>query len=199
VLPEERDGLYTPETLAVLGETRPWEALSALFAEAASAGATETADTIHYAELTFRLLNFSVLRRSVIVSNGAAVNADVVLTLSLSADVIVTGARTFRNVADVEDPAANLVGIAASASQGAVTAAQIDERPIMRTGEVLETVPGLIVSQPVARARRISATCAASTVTERLLDDGRRSSGEYANRRARPWLFGRELPHSPSS
>ncbi len=78
------------------------------------------------AELTFRLLNFSVLRRSVSVANGASVNADVVLTLSLSADVIVTGAGTFRNVADVEDPAANLVGIAAAASQGAVTAAQLD-------------------------------------------------------------------------
>ncbi len=52
--------------------------------------------------------------------------ADVVLTLSLSADVIVTAAGTFRNVADVEDPAANLVGIAAAASQGAVTAAQLD-------------------------------------------------------------------------
>jgi hypothetical protein len=99
------------------------------------------------AELTFRLLNFSVLRRSVNVANGAAVNADVILTLALSADVIVTGAGTFRNVADVEDPAANLVGIAAAASQGAVTAAQIDERPIMRAGEVLETVPGLVVSQ----------------------------------------------------
>ena len=99
------------------------------------------------AELTFRLLNFSVLRRSVSVASGASVNADVVLTLSLSADVIVTGAGTFRNVADVEDPAANLVGIAAAASQGAVTAAQLDERPIMRAGEVLETVPGLVVSQ----------------------------------------------------
>jgi hypothetical protein len=99
------------------------------------------------AELTFRLLNFSVLRRTISVTNNAAVNANVVLTLSLSADVIVTGARTFRNVADVEDPAASLVGIAASASQGAVTAAQIDERPIMRAGEVLETVPGLVVSQ----------------------------------------------------
>jgi len=99
------------------------------------------------AELTFRLLNFSVLRRSLNITNGGSVNADAVLTLSLSADVIVTGTRTFRNVADVEDPAANLVGIAASASQGAVTAAQIDERPIMRAGEVLETVPGLVVSQ----------------------------------------------------
>src|SRR5262245_8795736 len=78
------------------------------------------------AELTFRLLNFSVLRRSVSVANDTSVNVDVVLTLSLSADVIVTGTRTFRNVADVEDPATNLVGIAASASQGAVTAAQID-------------------------------------------------------------------------
>ena len=69
------------------------------------------------AELTFRLLNFSVLRRSVSVANGASVNADVVLTLSLSADVIVTAAGTFRSVADVEDPAASLVGIAASATR----------------------------------------------------------------------------------
>ena len=58
-----------------------------------------------------------------------------------------TGTSTFRNVADVDDPAANLVGIAAAASQGAVTAAQLDARPVMRAGEVLETVPGLIVSQ----------------------------------------------------
>src|SRR5688572_20596270 len=50
------------------------------------------------AELTFRLLNFSVLRRSVNVATGASVNADVVLTLSLNADVIVTAAGTFRNV-----------------------------------------------------------------------------------------------------
>jgi hypothetical protein len=99
------------------------------------------------AELTFRLLNFSVLRRTVAVTTGASVTVDAVLTLSLSADVIVTGTGTFRNVADVEDPAASLVGIAAAASQGAVTAAQLDARPVMRAGEVLETVPGLIVSQ----------------------------------------------------
>src|SRR5262245_26897077 len=48
------------------------------------------------AELTFRLLNFTVLRRSVTVVTGTAAKADVVLTLSLSADVIVTGPRTFR-------------------------------------------------------------------------------------------------------
>ena len=69
------------------------------------------------------------------------------MPLSLSADVIVTAPATFRNVADVEDPAANLVGIAVSASQGAITAAQLGGRPMMRSGEVLETVPGMIVSQ----------------------------------------------------
>ena len=53
------------------------------------------------AELTFRLLNFSVLRRTVAVAT-----------------------------------AANVVGIAAGASQGAVTAAQLDARPVMRAGEV---------------------------------------------------------------
>ena len=99
------------------------------------------------AELTFRQLNFSVLRRQVRVTGGATVTSDTVMTLSLTADVVVTGATTFRNIADVENPAANLVGIAAAASQGAVTSAQLDARPIMRPGEVLETVPGMVISQ----------------------------------------------------
>jgi len=41
----------------------------------------------------------------------------------------------------------SLVGIAESASQGTVGAAQIEERPLYRPGEILETVPGLIVTQ----------------------------------------------------
>src|SRR5262245_39083823 len=53
------------------------------------------------AELTYRLLNFTVVRRSVNVPPGGAATADVVLTLALSADVVVTGTNTFRNIADV--------------------------------------------------------------------------------------------------
>jgi len=53
----------------------------------------------------------------------------------------------FTNLADVENPAENLVGIAQAASQRAVTAKQLEERPLMRSGEVLETVPGVIVTQ----------------------------------------------------
>lgn len=98
------------------------------------------------AELTFKLINFSVVRRTVEVT-GSTVIADVVLNLALSADIVVTGAATFRNLADVPNPAENLLGIASSASQGAITAAQLEGRPIMRAGEVLESVPGLVVSQ----------------------------------------------------
>jgi hypothetical protein len=98
-------------------------------------------------ELTYRLINFGVLRRSVSVPGGRSASADAVLALAMSADIIVTGTSTFRNVADVAYPAENLVGIASAASQGAITATQLDARPIMRAGEVLETVPGMVVSQ----------------------------------------------------
>jgi TonB dependent receptor/TonB-dependent Receptor Plug Domain/Carboxypeptidase regulatory-like domain len=99
------------------------------------------------AELTFRLINFAVSRRTTAVVSGQSGTVDAVLTLSLSADVVVTGASTFRNLADIENPAENLVGIASAASQGAITAVQLEFRPVMRAGEVLETVPGMIVSQ----------------------------------------------------
>jgi hypothetical protein len=99
------------------------------------------------AKLTYRLLNFSVLTRTVSVARDASMIVDAVLTLSLNAEVVVTGERTFRNLADVENPAENLIGIANAASEGAVTASQLDARPVMRTGEILETVPGMIVSQ----------------------------------------------------
>ena len=41
----------------------------------------------------------------------------------------------------------SLVGVAESASQGTVGATQLEERPLLRPGEVLETVPGMIVTQ----------------------------------------------------
>jgi hypothetical protein len=99
------------------------------------------------ADITFRLIDFTVQRRTVTVRDAQTSTSNVVMQLSLSADVVVTGASTFRNVADIDRPAENLIGIASSASQGGITAAQLEVRPIMRPGEVLETVPGMIVSQ----------------------------------------------------
>jgi outer membrane cobalamin receptor len=41
----------------------------------------------------------------------------------------------------------DLSGVADSATEGTVGAQEIEERPIARPGEVLETVPGLIITQ----------------------------------------------------
>jgi hypothetical protein len=50
----------------------------------------------------------------------------------------------------VTGSAANLTGVADSASQGKVGNAELLRRPILRPGEVLETVPGVIVTQHAA-------------------------------------------------
>jgi hypothetical protein len=48
------------------------------------------------------------------------------------------------NVQGRED---SLIGIADSASQGTVGATEIQDRPILRAGEILETIPGVIITQ----------------------------------------------------
>ena len=50
-------------------------------------------------------------------------------------DVVVTGRQD------------SLLGIADSATQGTTGAAQLADRPILRSGEILETVPGVIITQ----------------------------------------------------
>jgi hypothetical protein len=98
--------------------------------------------------VSFRLMNFvGVVRGDVAVPPDAAAQADATMRLSVSADVVVTGKKTFRNLADVTEAGESLVGIADASSQGAVTAEQIENRPIARAGDVLETVPGVVVSQ----------------------------------------------------
>jgi hypothetical protein len=67
----------------------------------------------HY-RIVFTLINFATSAREVNVTAVATPRVDAVLQLALNAD------------------AENLVGIAQSASQGAITAQQLDERPLMR-------------------------------------------------------------------
>jgi hypothetical protein len=97
--------------------------------------------------LVVRLINFTTWREALTLNATHSARLAIVLHLALNADVIVTARRTFRTVADSDDPAANLVGIAAAASEGAVTGSQLETRPLLRAGEVMETVPGVIVSQ----------------------------------------------------
>ena len=48
------------------------------------------------AELTFRLINFSTIRRVVTISAGGMVTADALMQVATSADIVITAPRTFR-------------------------------------------------------------------------------------------------------
>ncbi len=64
---------------------------------------------------------------------------------------------------------ANLVGSADAASEGTISALDIADRPILRPGELLEAIPGLVISQHSGEGKPISITCAASnSITERI-------------------------------
>jgi hypothetical protein len=58
--------------------------------------------------------------------------------------LVVGAVSTTVNVQGRED---DLIGVAESGTQGTVGATEIQDRPILRSGEVLETVPGLIITQ----------------------------------------------------
>ena len=47
----------------------------------------------------------------------------------------------------VEGREDDLTGLAESATQGTVGTAELSERPMLRTGEILETIPGVIITQ----------------------------------------------------
>jgi outer membrane receptor protein involved in Fe transport len=98
-------------------------------------------------EVAFRLPGFATSVRTVSVAPAATVDVSVTLRLALSADVLVTSSRTFRNLADLDEPVNGLLGLAGAGSEGVVSAQRIAQRPIYRSGEVFETVPGVVVSQ----------------------------------------------------
>lgn len=97
--------------------------------------------------ITFRLINFSTAQNDVEIISGKLIELNVSLTLQLTASVVITGLRTFRDISDLENPQQALLGIASSASVGAITAREISSQIIHRPAEVLESVPGLILSQ----------------------------------------------------
>ncbi|HKY22956.1 MAG TPA: TonB-dependent receptor [Vicinamibacterales bacterium] len=97
-------------------------------------------------QLSFSLMTFGRVTKTITAAASDTI-VDAVLPLAFTADVTVTGRRTFRNIENAEDPARNLIGLASAASEGAVTAKQLENRPLQRPGEVLEAVPGLVISQ----------------------------------------------------
>lgn len=71
-------------------------------------------------------------------------------TLAVVANTQAAGINSSTDVAELENITISghaQMGEAVSASMGTVVAEQIEQRPISRAGEILETVPGLIVTQ----------------------------------------------------
>jgi len=64
-----------------------------------------------------------------------------------AATVEVTAKADLTHRMDLDAPVNHLLGIADTASEGIVTPEKLAERAYLRVGEVLETVPGLLVSQ----------------------------------------------------
>jgi hypothetical protein len=90
-------------------------------------------------------------RYRVAVSNPGFETREMAVTLGragapapLHISLRVSAVSTTVNVRGRED---DLVGIAESATQGTVGAKEIEDRPILRSGEIMETIPGLIITQ----------------------------------------------------
>ena len=86
-----------------------------------------------------------------VVSNPGFETKEILVTIGttgapapLRISLVVGAVSTTVNVQGRED---DLIGIAESGTQGTVGATEIQDRPILRSGEVLETVPGLIITQ----------------------------------------------------
>ncbi len=86
-----------------------------------------------------------------VVSNPGFETKEILVTIGstgpparLRISLVVGAVSTTVKVQGRED---ELIGVAESGSQGTVGAKEIQDRPILRSGEVLETVPGLIITQ----------------------------------------------------
>ncbi len=95
---------------------------------------------------TFRHPGYFLAQRTVNLVEGHA--AEVELTLFVySAQVVVEAKAGVANINELDAPLNHLLGIADTASEGIVTPEMIQRRPYQRPGDVLETVPGLLISQ----------------------------------------------------
>jgi outer membrane receptor protein involved in Fe transport len=72
--------------------------------------------------------------------------APAAILLSSAGIAYAGGLPTLQEVVVVADRA-KLIGVADSATEGTITAAQLENRPLLRPAEVMEAVPGMIVTQ----------------------------------------------------
>lgn len=85
-----------------------------------------------------------------VISHPAFEPKEIAVTVGAEASAplrIVLAVRAVSTTVNVQGREDDLVGVANSGTQGTTGAKQLQDRPILRSGEVLETVPGLIITQ----------------------------------------------------
>jgi hypothetical protein len=100
---------------------------------------------------SFRISGFSAGNYQLVVSSPGFETKEVPVTIGtteasapLRIPLAVSPVITSVTVQSRED---SLIGIADSATQGTVGTTEIQDRPILRSGEILETIPGVIITQ----------------------------------------------------
>ena len=116
-----------------------------------SANGTGQITTQTYTNGSFIISGLSAGNYRLVVSSPGFETKDILVTIRTTEAPaplrISLAVSTVNTTVDVKGREDSLIGIADSATQGTVSATEIQDRPILRSGEILETVPGLIITQ----------------------------------------------------
>ncbi len=144
------DKAYPPQLSGTVVDTSGAEIAGATV-QVLSANGTVQKTTQSDTNGSFILSGLAAGNYRLVVSNPGFETKEILVTLGtngasapLRISLAVSAVSTTINVQGRED---DLIGVAESGSQGTVGAKEIQDRPILRSGEVLETVPGLIITQ----------------------------------------------------
>ncbi len=145
-----RDKAYPPQLSGTVVDTSG-AVIAGATVQVRSANGTVQITTQSDTNGSFIISGLSAGNYQLVVSNPGFETKEIPVTIGtteapapLRISLAVGSVSTTINVQGRED---SLIGIADSATQGTVGATEIQDRPILRSGEVLETVPGVIITQ----------------------------------------------------
>ncbi len=100
---------------------------------------------------SFSISGLSTGDYRIIVSSPGFATKEMPFAIGISAEPgplrISLAVNAVSTTVEVQGREDSLIGIAESATQGTVGAKQLEDRPLLRSGEILEAVPGLIITQ----------------------------------------------------
>ncbi len=144
-----RDKAYLPRLSGTVVDTSG-AVIAGATVQVRSANGTVQITTHSDTNGSFIISGLSAGDYRLVVSNPGFVTREIPVTIGTTevpAPRISLAVSSVSTTIEVQGRADNLVGIAESATQGTVGATEIQDRPILRSGEVLETVPGVIITQ----------------------------------------------------